>query len=110
MILDNKLSMGHARVLSKIEDTSQIENLANRVINENLSVRDLENLSSANIEIKKRIPITRKEKNSDYNYIETELREILGTKVTINNKKVEIYFENNNDLDRILEIMNIKIK
>lgn len=110
MILDNKLSMGHARVLSKIENNSQIENLANRVINENLSVRDLESLSSDNTEIKKRIPIARKEKNSDYNYIETELREILGTKVVINNKKVEIYFENNNDLDRILEIMNIKIK
>ena len=110
MILDSKLSMGHARVLSKIEEKEQIENLAHKIIDENLSVRDLESLSSNNVDIKKRIPIVRKEKNSDYKYIETELREILGTKVSINNKKLEIYFENNNDLDRILEIMNIKIK
>ena len=35
---------------------------------------------------------------------------ILGTKVKVDNKKVSIYFENVNDLNRILEIMNIEIK
>jgi CTP-dependent riboflavin kinase len=42
-------------------------------------------------------------------YIEREMREVFGTKVKINNKKIEISFNNNNDLDRILDIMNIKI-
>ena len=43
-------------------------------------------------------------------HIENELRDILGTKVKVDNKKVSIYFENVNDLNRILEIMNIEIK
>ena len=46
----------------------------------------------------------------DYFHIENELRDILGTKVKVDNKKVSIYFENVNDLNRILEIMNIEIK
>ena len=111
MILDNKISMGHARVLSKMEDENQIEEYAHRIINDNMSVRDLENMTSTNTEIKKKIPINRKRtKNTDYKYIENELQEVLGTKVKINDKKIEIYFESSADLDRILEIMNIKIK
>ena len=46
----------------------------------------------------------------NYSYVESELKETLGTKVKISDKKIEIYFENNNDLDRILEIMNVKLK
>ena len=37
------------------------------------------------------------------------MKELLGTKVKIDNKKVEIYFESSADLNRILEILNIKI-
>ena len=48
-------------------------------------------------------------KDNKYHYIEKELSEVLGTKVKISNKKMEISFENVNDLSRILEIMNIKI-
>ena len=49
--------------------------------------------------------------DTDYfHHIENELRDILGTKVKVDNKKVSIYFENVNDLNRILEIMNIEIK
>ena len=61
-------------------------------------------------EIKKRVPITRRERNTDYTNIENELKDILGTKVKVDNKKINIYFENVNDLNRILEIMNIEIK
>ena len=45
MVLYGKISMGHARVLSKLENSEQIEDLANKVISENLSVRDLEALA-----------------------------------------------------------------
>jgi len=109
MILNGELSMGHARVLSKMEDGYEIENLAKRIINENMSVHELENLSKEE-EIKKRTPITRRQSNNDYSHVESEMREILGTKVKIDNKKVSIFFENVNDLNRILEIMNIEIK
>lgn len=108
MILDNKLSMGHARVLSKIEDDSKISELANRVANENLSVRDLEKLST-NTDIKKKVPTQRTSHANDYSYLENDLRDFLGTRVKISNKKMEIYFENSNDLQRILEILDVKI-
>ena len=108
MILDNKLSMGHARVLSKIEDDSKISELANRVVNENLSVRDLEKLST-NTDIKKKVPTHRTSHANDYSYLENDLRDFLGTRVKISNKKMEIYFENSNDLQRILEILDVKI-
>ena len=109
MILNGELSMGHARVLSKMEDESKITDLAKKIINEGLSVHEIENISK-NEEIKKRVHITRRNKDTDYTNIENELRDMLGTKVKVDNKKINIYFENVNDLNRILEIMNIEIK
>ena len=109
MILNGEISMGHARVLSKMDDGYEVERLAKRITEENLSVHELENISK-NEEIKKRVPITRREASNDYSHVESEMREILGTKVKIDNKKINIYFENVNDLNRILEIMNINIK
>lgn len=108
MVLDGRLSMGHARELSKLEDREQILKYANEIVNKNLSVRDVEALSKGT-DVKKKNPINRDKKDNKYHYIEKELREVLGTKVKINNKKMEISFENVNDLSRILEIMNIKI-
>ena len=109
MILNGEISMGHARVLSKMEDEEEVSELADKIVKENLSVHSLEEISK-NQNIKKRAPITRREINSDYSQIESEMREILGTKVKIDNKKINIYFENINDLNRLLEIMNIEIK
>lgn len=110
MILDNKISMGHARVLSKLEDNNQIEEYASKIVNDNISVRELESITSST-EVKKKVPIVRKKEDNanQYKYIENALKEFFGTKVKINNKKLEITFENENDLNRIIEIMNIKI-
>jgi ParB family chromosome partitioning protein len=109
MILNGEISMGHARVLSKMDDGYEVERLAKKITEENMRVHELENISK-NEEIKKRVPITRRESSNDYSHVESEMREILGTKVKIDNKKINIYFENINDLNRILEIMNIEIK
>ena len=108
MVLEGKISMGHARELSKLEDKEQIIAYAKKIVDEDLSVRDVEKLTSTSLD-KKVNPINRDKKVNEYKYVEKELREILGTKVKIGNKKLEITFENNNDLDRILDIMNIKI-
>ena len=109
LILNGELSMGHARVLSKFNDDNEISNLADRVIRENMSVHDLENISR-NEDVKKRAPINRRDNYSNYNNIQNEMRDVLGTRVKIDNKKINIYFENVNDLNRILEIMHINIK
>ena len=108
MILEGKLSMGHARELSKLEDNQVILDYANQIVNNNLSVRDVEELSKTG-EIKRKNPISRNVKDNKYDYITREMINYLGTKVKISNKKIEIAFSNDNDLDRILELMNIKI-
>ena len=110
MVLDGKLSMGHARELSKLDDTEKVREYAKKIVDENLSVRDIEELSKTS-NIKRKNPITRTNKNNDneYYYIEKELREHFGTKVKVSGKKIEIIFSDNDDLDRLLDIMNIKI-
>ena len=109
MVIDNKISMGHARVLSKIEDSNKIEELAKRVVDENINVRDLEELSTSS-DIKKKVPIKRMVKSSgEYKYLEDKLKDVLGTKVKIDNKQIEIFFDSGEDLSRILDILNIKV-
>lgn len=109
MVLNSEISMGHARVLSKMDNPEEVKLLANRIVNENLSVHDIENISRQE-EIKKRVPVTRRTTINDYSNVENQIKEILGTRVKIDSKKINIYFENVNDLNRILEIMNIEIK
>ena len=108
MVRDNRLTMGHARVLSKIDDDKKIEDLATKVVKNNISVRDLEDISSSK-EIPKKVPIVRQPKMNEYQYIEEELRDILGTKVKVDNKKIEIFFDSKVDLTRILDILNVKV-
>lgn len=106
MVLYNKLSMGHARVLSKLDDPKIVEDLAQRVITEDLSVRKLESLVYDNEEKEVK---TKKNTNNEYKYMENFLKEKLGTNVKINNNNISIKFSNVQDLNRILEIMNIDI-
>ena len=109
MVLYNKRSMAHARVLSKLEDPKQIEALAEKVVSEGISVHSLEELTQGN-EYKKSVKVVKnKTDNSEYKYIEKDLKEKLGTSVKINNNKLVIKFSNVQDLNRILEIMNISI-
>lgn len=108
MVLDNSLSMGHARVLSKLDDTLRQEELARKTIDEHLSVRDLEELATN--EVKTKPIVQRREKSHEFDYIENYMREKLGTKVKIDNRKMVINFNNDKDLNRILEIMNINLE
>lgn len=109
MVSDNKLSMGHARMLSKLEDVSQIKEMAEQIVAEGLSVREVESLGD-NPTIEKKNKITRREKRgfSEYKYVENLLREKLDTKVKIDDRKIEIHFTSTADLNRILEVLNVK--
>ena len=107
-ILFNKLSMGHARVLSKLEDKDKIEELAEKIIRDDLSVREVEELSKDE-DLKRKTPINRVSKTNEYTDVEKKLKEKLGTKVKINNNKITISFSTVQDLNRILEIMNFNI-
>lgn len=105
LVKENKLTMGHARCLSKLSDIEKINELTKKVLEENLSVRELEVLASGE-EIERKNKIVKKPKSNEYTSLEKELTEYYGTKVKIANKKLIISFENNQDLNRILEMIN----
>ena len=111
LVKQKKLTMGHARALSKISDTDAMRSLANKTVTEELSVRALENIISEE-NIPKKIPQERvKETKSIRNTIyEKLMREKVGTKVKINKKKIEIPYDSDKDLERILEILGIKVE
>lgn len=109
MVLYNKISMGHARVLSKLESHDQIEELANRVVSENLSVRDLENITEAS-SFTRMAPVKKNVRNKEYKYVEDAMKDKLGTKVSISGNKIKISFATTEDLNRILEILNIDVE
>ena len=110
LVADSKITMGHARALSKLESEEEMKVLANKIIDEHLPVRQTEeDLSSDKIE--KKVKISRVNNNSntrEFKYVEDLLRDKLDTKVRIKEKKIEISFTNVADLNRILEVLNVK--
>ena len=107
MIANNELSMSHARVLSKLEDESKILEYAKNIVEQKMPVREIEEIT---IKEDKKNQIKRKPKETDkeYKYVEDLLRDKLDTKIKIKDKKIEISFNNVADLNRILEILNVK--
>ena len=105
MVANNQISMGHARVLSKLEDEQKIIELAHEIIEKKIPVRDLEQDSEKEV---KKVKIERKPINNDFKYVEELLREKLDTKVKIKDRKIEISFTNVADLNRILEVLNVR--
>jgi len=108
-ILDGYISMGHAKVLSKIEDTEQILFLVNKIKNDHISVRELENLANNPI-YRRKNEIVRVKPVNTYSYVEEALTDTIGNKVKIKNKKIVIPFNSDKDLERILEILKIEVK
>ena len=107
MIANNEISMGHARVLSKLEDDDKIIEMAHQIVENKTTVRELEEKGSTE---KKKNTIERhvKTSNNEYKYVEDLLRDKLDTKVKVKDKKIEITFTNVADLNRILEVLNVK--
>ena len=115
MIIDDKLTTGHARALISIEDEEQQKQIAERIFDEKLSVRDVEKIVKNILNPTEKKP--QKEElpqNIQYIYedIEKKLEEKLSRKVEINAKgkngtgKIEIEFYSNDDLDRLIEALS----
>ena len=107
MISDNRITMGHARALSKLNDDEEIINLANKIVDDNLVVRDIENITSSE-NVSKKVKVSRNSSSSKYKYVEDILRDKFDTKISIKSKKIEISYDGDADLNRILEILDIK--
>lgn len=100
MLLDNQIDMGHARALVGSEPAQQIL-LANKVVQEGLSVREVERLTQAQpVADKKSAPAV----NADVAALQTQLSELLGAAVAINSKSggtgvLKLSFSNLDQLD-----------
>ncbi len=109
MVLNDKISMGHARALSKLNDEIQIFDMANKIVKENMSVRTLEDEINNN-GFEKKVSIKRQNiKDKNHLIVQNVMREKIGTMVKVNNRNIVIPFDNDKDLERILEILDIKI-
>ena len=111
MVVKEEITTGHARALLGIEDPEQQISTARKIVDEKLSVRDIEKLVKNMNKPAKEKKLS-KEKNYDFIYqdIEEKLKLSLGTKVSIAAKengsgKIEIEFYSGDDLERILEML-----
>lgn len=111
MVIEDKLSTGHARAILSIEDPKEQFKLATKIYDEKMSVRDVEKyIKNMNKPVK-----PKKEENKSltavYENVEEKLKTALGTKVSVTSKdgngsgKIEIEFYTHDDLDRIIEIL-----
>lgn len=107
MVSDGRITMGHARALSKLESNEEIIKLANKIVDENLVVRDIENITGTE-DVAKKVKVVRKTSTNQYKYVEDILRDKFDTKVKVGKTKIEISFNSSAELNRILEILDIK--
>lgn len=107
MLVDENISSGHARALLGLEDKDEQFQIATKIFDEKLSVRETEKMvKKLNNPVKKE---PKKELKNDFVYrdIEEKLKQKIGTKVRINRKteqkgKIEIEYYTPEDLEKIL--------
>ena len=110
MIVDDMISTGHARALLAIDDEEQQYQLANRIFDEKLSVRETEKLVKALKNPKKEKKNQKIEHMFVYDNIEEQMKNIIGTKVSVNPKangkgKIEIEYYSEEELERIYDLI-----
>jgi len=107
-LIDEKLSMGQARVLAGIKDSEQQERLRERILKEALTVRQLEAL----LRRERAGKVTPKKKEEKDPYIQSladELKRSLGTKVEIIRRgrkgTIVLHFYSDDELGRLLDLL-----
>ncbi len=113
MVIDNMITTGHARALITIEDPEQQYEVAKRIFDEKLNVRDVEKLvKNLNKPVKEKKAVTAdKSLEAVYQNIEENLKQKLSTKVNITPKgngagKIEIEFYSHDDLEKIMDLLS----
>lgn len=100
LVINKVLTMGQVKPLITLDDPQKIQALADKIAREGLSAREAEKL----VKVKKVSPKTTPEA-TDYSYAERLLTDKLQTKVKIAPKSVTISFSDDDDLNRILDIL-----
>ena len=111
MLIDEMISAGHARALLALPDKEIQENVAMKVFDEKLSVRETEKLVRHILEPSAKKPLKKRDTAEDaiYESLEERMKGIMGTKVMIhrkrNNKgKIEIEYYSKDELERIIDL------
>ena len=99
MLYNQELSMGQVKPLISCEDKSLVENIAKRIVKEKLSAREVEALMKKKPKVDK--PVSHR-----FDYAEQLLRNKLQTKVKIEGSKIQIHFDSEDDLNRLLDLMD----
>ena len=110
MLIEGKLSAGHARALIDIEDAGMQYAIALKIVEEQLSVRDVEKLMRQMKEQKEKPTKPVVENAFIYRELEEKMISAIGTKVHINQKKngkgkIEIEYYSNDELEHIFELI-----
>ena len=110
LLIENLISSGHARALLAVEDKDLQYDLAQRIMDEKLSVREIEKIIKDLNKPKKEKEKEKKKLNIIYKDLEEKIKRNLGTKVTINAKdekkgKIEIEYFSKEELERITDIL-----
>lgn len=110
MIVDDMISTGHARALLAIDDPEQQYQLANKIFDEKLSVRETEKLIKELKNPKKPKPKKIIENSFIYEDIGNKMKQVLGTKVNVTSKgngkgKIEIEYYSDEELERMFEMI-----
>ena len=113
MIVDELISTGHARAILSIEDSDKQYEFAQKIFDEKMSVRDVEKAiknMQKDPKVKKDNQTIDKKTEAIYHSLEENMKQIMGTKVTIqakngNQGKVEIEYYSQDELDRIVNMI-----
>ena len=111
MLADGKISSGHARALLGLEEGERQYQVAVKITEEKLSVRDVEKLvKMMNPPPKEKKPEKGPDIDLIYRQVEDKLKSIMGTKVVINQKdknkgRIEIEYYSQEELERLIELM-----
>jgi ParB family chromosome partitioning protein len=98
MLLTNQISMGHARALSKLENENKIIKIAKSIIEKQLSVRQVEDLTK----IEEKTNKMKRKFEPKYSEQEKQLSISLGHKIKIDDKKIVIYLKED-EIDEVIE-------
>ena len=108
-VSEGELSAGHARALAVIKDEEKQISLAEAAVKQGLSVRQIEKLAQETKTGKTKKKANTAAKSPDVRRVEEDLKEVLGTKVNLNQKgkkgKIEIEFYSREDLERLIELL-----
>ncbi|TAH24844.1 MAG: ParB/RepB/Spo0J family partition protein [Cytophagales bacterium] len=113
---DEEISMGHARALIGIDNIALQLSIFKQLIEQELSVRKLEELVREATEGKEKNKSLKssisKNKDPEINHVQQKLTSFFGTKIQIkaddkNKGEIKIPFMSTEDLNRILELINI---